>query len=49
MIAAITTLMFLGVLWLLGVLALRVAAESGRRIAAAIDGTLMRPGRRASA
>jgi hypothetical protein len=38
MIAAMTTLLFLTILWLLGVLAVRTAAESGPRISAAIDG-----------
>lgn len=38
MIAALTTLLFLTILWMLGVLAMRTAAESGTRIAAAMDG-----------
>ena len=52
MIAAMTTLMFLTVLWMIAVLAIRIAAESGERITAAVFGLrprVSRQGRRAAA
>ena len=38
MLSAITTLAFLGILWLIGVIAIRTLEESGARIAAALAG-----------
>lgn len=38
MMAALTTLLFLTILWMLGVIAIRMVGESGGRIAAAMDG-----------
>ncbi len=52
MIAALTTLMFLTVLWMIVVLAVRTAAENGERITAAVGGLAPRveqQGRRAAA
>ena len=52
MIAALTTLLFLTILWMLGVLAMRTATESGTRIARAMDGippALTQPRRRVAA
>ncbi len=52
MIAALTTLMFLMVLWMIGVVGVRIAAESGQRITAAVGGLprrVSRQGRRAVA
>ncbi len=53
MIAALTTLMFLTVLWMIGVVGAGIAAESGQRITAAVGGlprrVSPRQGRRAAA
>ena len=52
MIAALTTLMFLSVLWIIAGVLLRMFAESGERITAAVGGLpprVGRQGRRAAA
>ncbi len=52
MVAALTTLMFLTVLWMIGVVAVRIVAESGERITAAVTGLpplVSKRGRRAAA
>ena len=52
MIAAMATLMFLTVLWMIGVVAVRIVAESAERITAAVTGLpsiVSKPGRRAAA
>ena len=38
MLSALTTLAFLGIFWLVGVIAIRTLEESGSRIAAALAG-----------
>ena len=38
MLSALTTLAFLGIFWLIGVIAMRTLEESGDRIAAALAG-----------
>ncbi len=45
MIPALATLMFLMVLWMIVVLAVRTAAENGERITAAVGGVAPRVGR----
>jgi hypothetical protein len=51
MIAAMTTLLFLTIIWLVGLLAVRVAVDSWPRVVAAIEGLepARQPRRRAAA